>query len=309
MSFEERQLDRPDGARLALYEMTATGTPKAIIQINHGMAEHAGRYARFAGALTQNGYHVIAHDHRGHGKTTAPKAGLGHFGPTGSWQMVLDDVTAVRTHAQDQWGSLPVALLGHSMGSIISFNCILQDPKAYAAAALWNSGVENGPLATVFRAILKTQRFFLGSDVPSTLAGKLTFDAWNKAFTPNRTAFDWLSQDAAEVDKYINDPLCGFPVTIGLWLEVMAGIARANDNAALARLPITMPIHLLAGADDPCSENGRAVENIAKRMESVGMTAVDYTLLPNTRHESLNELNRDEVTATFIQWLDAQLKR
>ncbi|MEL7273615.1 MAG: alpha/beta hydrolase [Pseudomonadota bacterium] len=307
MAFEETTLNRPDGAKLALYQMPAKGEAKAIVQINHGMAEHAGRYARFAQALTQSGYHVIAHDHRGHGKTNAPGAALGHFGPRGSWQTVLEDVAAVRLYAQDIWGTLPVIIFGHSMGSIIAFNTILHEPNAYAAAALWNSGVENGPLATVFRAILKTQRFFLGSDVPSTLARKLTFDTWNKAFAPNRTDFDWLSRDEAEVDKYITDPLCGFPVTIGLWLEVLTGIARASADKTLAHLPKSMPIHLLAGEDDPCSENGKAVENIAKRMESVGMTTVDYTLLLNTRHESLNEVNRDEVTTNFITLLDSHI--
>lgn len=303
----ETTLERPDGAVLNIYAMETESDPKGIVQINHGMAEHAGRYARFANALTANCYHVIGHDHRGHGKTTAPDASLGHFGKPGAWARVMDDVTAVRHHGQERWGRLPSTIFGHSMGSIIAFNAILREPEAYAAAALWNSGVENGALATVFRGILKTQRMFLGSDVPSTLARKLTFETWNKQFAPNRTDFDWLSRDEAEVDKYITDPLCGFPVSIGLWLDVLMGIGHAADDKALAKLPKAMPIHLLAGAKDPCSENGQAVDNIAKRMNAAGMTSVDYTLLPATRHESLNELNRDETTAAFLRWLDANL--
>ena len=64
----------PSGATLKLYVMQAKASPRGVIQVNHGLAEHASRYARFAEAMAARGFHVYAHDHRGHGATTAPDA-------------------------------------------------------------------------------------------------------------------------------------------------------------------------------------------------------------------------------------------
>lgn len=306
MAWKSSKLNSDSGAELQLYSHMPRRKPKAIIQINHGMAEHAVRYERFAGVLAKSGYGTYAHDHRGHGHTTAPDAALGVFARQNGLEAVLKDVTAVNSHIQEQHSGIPIVCFGHSMGSIIGFNYVLLKPGTVAAAALWNSGVETGALALVFSSILKIQRMFKGSDVPSGLATKATFEAWNKEFEPNRTDFDWLSRDDAEVDKYVDDPLCGFPVSIGLWLDVLDGIYFAANDKNLAALPSDFPVHLLAGADDPCSERGKAVANIARRLERTGLQNVSLNVLADTRHESLNEVNRDETMAMFIDWLDSQ---
>ncbi len=304
MVWKNSKLKTTDGGELHLYTDLPKSTPKAIIQINHGMAEHAARYGRFAKALSQRGYGVYAHDHRGHGHTKTPKSSLGIFAPKNGWDAVVNDVGTVISHISKQHPGVPIVCFGHSMGSIIAFNHILRNPSTIQAAALWNSGVEANLLASVGRSILKIQRMFKGSDVPSPLTQKLTFEAWNKEFAPNRTEFDWLSRDEAEVDKYCADPLCGFDVSIGLWLDVLEGVHFAANNKNLAKLPKQLPIHLQAGAEDPCSEKGRGVENIAKRMEAEGMKNVTLNILDETRHESLNEINRTEITKGFIGWLD-----
>ena len=296
-------IESPSGAHLHTYVSIAK-KPKAIIQINHGMAEHAGRYKRFASALNDAGYTTYAHDHRGHGKTTAIDSTQGMFAGKNGWNKVITDVTAVNSHIATEHSNLPIVSFGHSMGSIIAFNFALQHPAKIQGLALWNAGVETGVLAAIYRTILKTERFFKGSDVPSAIAKKLTFEAWNKAFAPNRTEFDWLSRENSEVDKYIKDPHCGFDVTIGLWLDVLNGIYFAANDSNMRNLNSNFPVHLLAGDQDPCSEKGQAVANIETRMSKRGMSNVQYELLKDTRHESLNELNRDETTERFIEWLD-----
>ena len=304
MAWSSSKIDTPDGACLQLYHHLPKGKTKGVVQVNHGMAEHAARYQRMAEGLAEAGYAVYAHDHRGHGHTTAPGSSLGIFGRRGGWDAVIGDVALVNGHIKQNHPDLPIICFGHSMGSIIAFNYALRHPKTINAAALWNSGVETGALATIFSVILKIQRMFKGSDVPSGLANKASFEAWNKQFAPNRTEFDWLSRDETEVDKYVADPLCGFPVSIGLWQDLLEGIFFAANDKNLARIPKDMPIHLLAGGDDPCSERGKLVANIAERMKRLGMSAVSLEILPDTRHESLNELNRDQTLQSFIKWLD-----
>jgi len=299
-------LSAPSGAQISIRTLAPAEAPKAVIQINHGMAEHCARYGRFADALAVAGYAVIAHDHRGHGLTKAPDAALGHFGEKGSLVAVLDDISFVQSHARSLWPNTPLISFGHSMGKILGLAHAVQNPNKVDGLVLWNSGVDTGALAAVYGGILRFQRMFLGSDVPSGIAKKLTFDTWNKVFTPTRTEFDWLSRDEAEVDAYVGDPHCGFPVTIGLWLEVLDAIYIAADDKNLANLQKAMPVHLLGGLRDPCSEQGKAVERIHTRMKTQGMSDLTLTLLPDTRHESLNEINRDQTMSDFVAWLDAR---
>ena len=146
MTWKSSKLKTDDGAELQLYSQLPKGKPKAIIQINHGMAEHAIRYERLAAVLANAGYGTFAHDHRGHGFTTAPGAALGVFARKGGWQAVMNDVTAVNAHIADTHPDTAIVCFGYSMGSIIAFNHILRQPNSVAAAALWNSGVETGAL-------------------------------------------------------------------------------------------------------------------------------------------------------------------
>ena len=271
------------------------------------MAEHAGRYRHFAEFLAARGYHVFAHDHRGHGETTAPDAPLGTFARKDGWQKVLEDVHFVNTHIRETAPDLPVICFGHSMGSTIAASYMLHFPDTIDGVAIWN-GSETGLLPKLLTLLLKVERMFKGSDVPSLLANKLTFEAWNKTFEPNRTSSDWLSRDESEVDKYIADPLCGFICSNGMWLDLLGGVLGLSDKNEIAALPRDLPVHILAGAADPCSSCGKAATQLAKKLEAVGKADITKTILSDTRHESLHELNRDETMAGFANWLDVRFR-
>lgn len=300
------QLSSPSGASLAVRKLEATGKPKAIIHINHGMAEHSARYGRFASALANAGYHVIAQDHRGHGKTTAPDAPLGTFAKGDGWQKVLADCEAVNAHAREIWPGLPVIWFGHSMGGIIGTAYCIRHSDSLDGAILWNFNVDGGVMISLLRGLLKGERMFKGSDVPSLLANKLTFEDWNRKFAPNRTAFDWLSRDEAEVDKYVADPLSGFPCSVGLWLDVTNLIQLAAKDSELKKIRSDLPLNLLGGEADPSSNFGKSMVRLAHRLNKAGVGDISCKTLPETRHETLNEINRGEETRDLIAWLDAR---
>ncbi|MGI9354752.1 MAG: lysophospholipase, partial [Rhizobiaceae bacterium] len=276
MAWVKETLETPSGAMLRLYTATANSAPKAVIQINHGMAEHAARYARFANALLEAGYAVYAHDHRGHGHTTAPGSAQGLFAKENGWAKVIADVDAVNAEIRSRHPRTPIICFGHSMGAIVALNYAMQHPDKIDALAPWNISVDAGPLLAIYRGLLKTERFFKGSDVPSTIAPKLTFEAWNKEFAPTRTDFDWLSRDDAEVDKYVADPLCGFPAMIGMWLDVTDGVRFAADDRNLVKLPKDLLVYLLAGTKDPVSLHGKAIGNLEKRMKAADICNVSF---------------------------------
>lgn len=284
--------------------MEAKGKARAAVHIHHGLAEHSARYERFASALSNAGYHAYSHDHRGHGFTTAKDAPQGVFSNRDGLEKVIADMHAVNRHIKSIHPDLPIIYFGHSMGGILGTNYCIHHSDTLDGAILWNFNVDGGPLVSVLKMMLRIERALKGSDVPSALASKLTFEDWNRKFKPNRTAFDWLSRDEAEVDKYVADPLCGFPASNGLWLELIKAIQLASTNSNLAKIRKDLPVNLLGGEADPSSTNGKSMERLAGRLRKAGVKDVSLSLLPDTRHETLNEINREEATAALIGWLD-----
>lgn len=310
MPFEiSSKLASPTGAILNLYVRDADAPARAVVQINHGLAEHAARYGRFADFLAARGYHVYAHDHRGHGGTSAPGAPLGRFAQKDGVEYVLADVGAVHDRIADQHPGLPVVIFGHSMGGLIALNFTLRHSEPIAAAAIWNANFSAGMLGRLAQAILAFERFRLGSDVPSRMLPKLTFGDWAKKVPNARTAFDWLSRDPAEVDLYVADPLCGWDASVSMWIDIFDLVFAGADDRNFAAVRKDLPFNLAGGERDPATDGGKAVEALASRMRRMGFSNLVSKVYMETRHESLNEINREPIMADFAAWLDRTIPR
>ncbi len=303
MDFDsQRELSSPTGATLNLYAALPPGRPRGVVQINHGLAEHAGRYGRFARFLADRGFAAYAHDHRGHGLTTAPDAPPGSFGAEPAAAKVIADVAAVHDLIAEEQPGLPVVVFGHSMGALIALNFVQKHHDRIAGAAIWNGNFSAGLLGRLAQAVLAWERFRLGSDVPSRILPRLTFRDWARKVTDGRTPFDWLSRDHAEVDAYVADPLCGFDASVGMWRGVFELIFAGADDRNLAGVRRDLPFHVLGGARDPATDFGKATERLAGRLRAAGFADVVSTVHAQTRHETLNELNRDVAMEEFAQW-------
>ncbi|GAA2181587.1 alpha/beta hydrolase [Brooklawnia cerclae] len=272
-----------DGLELQVYRWAPEGAPKAVIQVQHGLAEHAARYRRFGEALTGAGYLVYAPDGRGSGRTA--HGDYGNWGPDG-WPGWVDDLVQLNARIRHDNPGLPVGLFGHSMGSFATQNYLLDHSSDVDAVVLSGTGEVSG-LADA-----------LGGDGPADLS------AFNAPFE-NRTGFEWLSRDDAEVDKYVADPACG-------WVAPAPGdfasIKRAADPAALAGIREDLPILIVSGDHDPVAgPEAAGPQIVGERYRNAGVQAVTVKLYPGARHELLNETNRDEVTADIIAFFDASL--
>ncbi|MGZ2381125.1 alpha/beta fold hydrolase [Rhizobium brockwellii] len=302
--FAETQRLVVPGVSLAYHHAEAEAAARGILLISHGLAEHSKRYRSFAEAMAERGYHVYAHDHRGHGETTAPDAPIGRFARRGGVERVIGDVIAMRGHAASRHPGLPVILFGHSMGGLIALNAAVTAPADFDAVAVWNSNFAVGLAGRAAQAILLAERMLKGSDVPSGLLPKLTFGTWGKSIAGRRTEFDWLSRRPDEVDKYVTDPLCGFDASVSLWLDLFELTFRAPQNIHLDRLPRDMPIHLVGGGEDPATERGKAVLWLSNHLKGRGFSRISTQIYQDMRHETLNEIGADAAIAAFAEWCD-----
>ena len=294
------------GAKLNLYSLLPIKDTKAIIHIAHGMVEHANRYSRFADELCKSGYAVYSHDIRGHGQTEAKDAPQGVLAKSNGFQVILKDQNDVMKLIKERHPNKLIVCFGHSLGSIINLNFAIRYPEMVNGLACWNSGIETGILPRTSRIILSVESFFRDSNLPSLIAWKLSFGVWNAKFKPNRTDFDWLSQDKNEVDLYVKDPLCGFEASISMWRDILDGVFFAGNKKNLRKLEKKLPVHIVGGGSDPCTNNGKDMKKLANKLKNNGLTEVKCIILEDTRHESLNEINRDFTTKEFINWLDSR---
>ena len=267
------------------------------------MAEHGARYARLARELNTHGIAVWAHDHRGHG-LTATSAGdlLGHFADSNGFRLVVDDAWSVSREMAAAHPGVPIVLFAHSMGSFIGQTLLGERGDAYRAVVL--SGTDGAPdLAEGFlRAVSVGQLRILGGRNPGKWIDRQITRTFNRRFEPRKTNFDWLSRDTVEVQKYVDDPLCGFPLSSQSWFDFLHGKAGLGSEEQAARIPRALPIRLIAGTHDPVGKDGKGVQKLLDVYKKKGLT-VSSQFYGEARHELVNESNRGQVTADLIEWL------
>lgn len=280
---------------------------KGAVQIAHGMAEHAARYGRFAEALTKAGYAVYANDHRGHGKTAGSLENVGYFADENGWKKVVNDIHALTGIIKKDFSGKPVFLFGHSMGSFLSRNYAMLYGKEVSGVVLSGTGGDPGAIGKAGLFIAKIEAGIRGKKAKSETMNKLSFGAFNNALKPNRTDYDWLSRDNAEVDKYINDPWCGTVFTAGFFCDMLGGIGYINKKENIAKIPKNLPIYIFSGSKDPVGANTKGVTQVYEALKKAGVSDMTLKFYADGRHEMLNEINRDEVFSEVIDWLNKHI--
>lgn len=297
-----------DGVKIHVHRWKPAETPRAAVQIVHGMAEHGARYARFAERLAAEGYLVWADDHRGHGKTARSEADVGHVGDHDSFTRVVKDVLELRVALGKEAGLVPVALFAHSMGSFMAQEALTHHgPSPWNAVVLSGSDAVGGALVSAGKQAAKLERFRQGPRGKSALLSALSFGSFNDAFKPARTPFDWLSRDPAEVDKYVADPRCGFKITNQSWVDFLGMLEGVGKDGYGTIRPKDLPMLVISGSRDPVGKNGKGVRELVRKLRDVGLSEVRDVIYEDARHEVLNETNRDEVTAEVLSFFRKHL--
>jgi alpha-beta hydrolase superfamily lysophospholipase len=271
-----------DGMTIHVHQWAPSAAPRGVVQLAHGMGEHAARYAHLAETLARAGFAVYANDHRGHGHSIDGTPG--DLGP-GGWNGLVSDMVQLSGILTERHPRLPLVLVGHSLGSFASQQYILSHSAGLAGVAL--SGT------TALDALLPHMS---GDD-----SGGSVLAAFNKPFEPARTDFDWLSRDEAQVDAYIADAWCGFDLAPQALGELFGAAAGWADSSAVRA---GLPVYIFVGEHDPINGGLAFSDVLAERYRRSGQ-AVTYKTYPEARHEILNETNRDEVEAGLLAWISA----
>ena len=306
-----------DGIQLFL-RRRKIGSPKAILHIVHGMAEHSLRYSRLAKRLGEEEIEVWAADQRGHGETACNKQNdpgrgglLGHSADGDGFARVCADIDILNRAIMKDRPGVPVFQLGHSWGSFITQSYIenyegrpgRDDSVTLAGCILSGTRGPDGIKVAAGAPTMKALALFKGERNASKLARAMADGPYSKAFKPMRTTADWLSRDDKEVDAYVADPLCGQLCSVGFYRDMASALKRIHRPADLAKIRKTLPIYIISGSADPVGDMGESPTALAHAYRLLEIRDMETVLYPDARHEPLNETNRDEVTESLLSWL------
>lgn len=284
------------------------GAPRAVLQLVHGIAEHIGRYDRFARFMSDHGYLVCAEDHLGHGNTPENAEDLGYTADKDGWGKMTDNVRALHERIAPQYPGIPYFILGHSMGSFLTRSYLIRYPGTVDACALLGTGQQPESVLKAGLAACRLEQIRLGKRGRSKLLQSLCFGAYNSQFKPNRTESDWVCSVDEVVDAYIADPFCQVMPTVTLMRDMLTGIRFNQQAENLAKMNKTTPVFFLSGDQDPVGSNGKGVRAAYQSFLDAGCGHVRLKLYPGGRHEMLNEHNWQDVYDELLSWFDQQIK-
>ena len=292
------------GKKINAYKWMPVGEIKAIVQISHGMNEHILRYDEFAKFLSGKGYLVYGNDHLGHGASQLEGESLGYISDEDGFIDMVEEMKDLTDIIQDEHKDLKIFIFAHSMGSFLAQSYIQSYGEEIEGLIL--SGTNGQPPLALNMGIFLSGLImkFNGRKKKSKLIDSLSFGSYNKRFSPKRTDFDWLSRDQKEVDKYIEDPLCGNLFPVSFFHDLYIGMKDVHLQENLENIPKDMAIYIFAGSDDPVGNYGKGIVNLRGIYKKLGIEDLEYKLYQAGRHEMLNETNKLEVMIDCLNWLE-----
>ncbi|HZK19839.1 MAG TPA: alpha/beta fold hydrolase, partial [Treponemataceae bacterium] len=219
-----------DDTKVALHMWIPKGPVHTVVQISHGMAEHALRYDRLAEFLVKHGIAVYAHDHRGHGQTAKNKDALGFIAAKNGFTRVVEDVYTLLLKTKKDFPNAKIVLFGHSFGSFVAQSFIECYGLEIDACILCGTAGPNPLLAYAGKCLSGIISAIKGPRYRSKFLDFVSFGSYNNKIPHKQTKFDWLSRDNNEVEKYINSDYCGFLCSASFFNDISTGLARIHNK-------------------------------------------------------------------------------
>lgn len=264
------------------------------------MTEHILRYEDFAKFLNENDVLVCGNDHLGHGKSITSKKNLGYFCKEKGHFILVDDLNTMHNTIAEEYPGVPYFLLGHSMGSFAAREYIMRYGQGLSGAIIMGTGQNPQALLGFAKLLCKIIKTFKGWHHRSNTISNIAFGKYNKK-TDSITPFDWLTRDKNSVQKYIDDPLCGYTFTLNGFYNLFDMISYIEKDQNIAKIDKELPILLISGQEDPVGLYGKAVHQIYNIYKNTGIKNTQKKLYPDNRHEILNELDKNQVYTDILE--------
>lgn len=256
------------------YQTWIPETPKAVLVVAHGGAEHSGRYEHMARRFARKGYAVYALDHRGLGRSGGVRGDVEKF------EYYLDDLETFAKLAKGKHPGLKAFLVGHSIGGLLVLG-----------AAARNSGVASGVVAS-------SPCLDLSMKVPPAKAalGRLLARIAPTLALDNGIPSDGVSRDPAVVEAYNRDPLRYGKVTARFFVELTRGMEMVRGMAG----QLAMPSLIMQAGDDKLVSKDATI----RFYEGIRFPDKEFRLWEGFYHELFNEPEKEQVFKVVDEWLE-----
>jgi alpha-beta hydrolase superfamily lysophospholipase len=291
-----------DGLDLAGIVCAPAATPKAVVQMVHGMCEHKERYEPLMEYLAANGYACVMHDHRGHGASVKSPDDLGYM-DKGGWKALVEDIRVVNDWIRQRFPSERIILFGHSMGSMAVRSFAKRYDDRIDALIVCGCPVDN-PAKGAGKALAWIFGTTRGWHYRPHLLQKMSFGAYNKPFSGEHTRSAWVCSDPEALAAYNADPLCQYVFTANGFYNLMGLMQDCYGPKGWVLRHPAIPVRFISGEKDPCRGTDKQFHAAVDLMRKVGYSTVSFKVYPGMRHEIHNETGRDQVWRDLLQFLE-----
>ena len=302
-----------DGHRMYTYTFMPDNPEsiKAIVQIVHGLGEHAGRYRELASKLTENGFLVVADDHRGFGRSTITIDQIGHMADENGHELIIEDLKYLMVTTKAEYNNLPYFMLGHSMGSFLTRGFLIKYHRDLDGAIIMGTAGKPKGIEKLGKTIANIQKSIFGGRKRANLLDKLSVGGYGKKYFPkDNSALAWLTSDKneikkAEEDEYFSDK----PASIETYIQLFELLDKISNSENYTNMRKDFPILLISGDKDPVGNMGVGVKWVYNMYKSLELKDINISLYKDGRHEILNDVQRYDVMNEIITWLNDRLKK
>ncbi len=301
---KEQFLTGFDGNKIFCRIWSEVKSPKAVVQIIHGMVEHSERYDEFAKFLNSKGFIVFGWDLRAHGRTAGSPEQVGKYQGDLFEDCVNDAIFFAEMLIKEN--NMPLIFLGHSYGSFV-LQEVIQQYHGHSLAVFTGSANMRGDSSVgLGLMVARLTKLFKGKDAPAKTIYNLSFVKYGKKF-PNG---NWLSNDDEIWTKYVADQYCGAVCSANFYLSMFKHLKKLGKAKNLAQVDLDKPILISSGSDDPVGGAGlKLARSLHRQYLELGVSKVEFKVWEKGRHEILNEKNKKEVWAFIVDFCNKNLPK
>lgn len=285
--------------RYFVYEPKVVLRVKGIIQVHHGLAEHADRYEHFASFMLNQGFVVVVSDFAGHGKSLIDFE-QGYFGKENGTDNLVKDMHHLQNIMRRNYPDVPYFMLGVDLGSLLI--------RKYVS--LYGDYIEGmlllGTMSKVEYKTLKKAYFFIMRKLKGPLYKPHAYfknfhQRNNKKIFQASSDIDWLTSDEQERKIFLKDPMTHFTYTLQGYHDIVDLISEVNSEESIQKIPTYLSVYIGVGEDDPIARHG---SQLVEQYKNHGIADLTYEVFKEKRHALLFEQNKQEIYLRILDWLN-----